>query len=351
MPDPLELDVRLRHGELALEVALAVPAGQTLALVGPSGAGKSTTLSVVAGLLAAHGRVTCGAAWLDSSRGICLPPEGRRVGLLFQDFALFPHQDVLGNVGFGARARRLPDAERRAGAWIERLGLRGLERRPVDSLSGGERQRVALARAMASDPACLLLDEPFGALDVATRAHVRSELSAFLRALPVPTVLVTHDPVEALVFGDRIAVIEGGRLSQVGTRDELRLRPRTGFAAQLTGLNLFPVELPAGTGLKAVSAGRARLHVLADELAGPAYVAFGAADVTLSTEPRPGSAQNVLSGTVVALLPQADRVRVLVDVGTVLAAEVTFEAVRTLGLVPGRAAWAAVKASAIRVYD
>jgi len=355
LPEPgLHLDVAADVARFDLEVGLSVAAGETVVLVGPSGAGKSTCLALVAGLLRPRtGRVACGDdVWCDVGRGIHVAAEQRRVGFVFQDYALFPHLTVGENVAYGprARGRTRAHADAAASRWIDRLGLGGLARSPVAALSGGQRQRVALARALAVQPRVLLLDEPFGSLDVSTRGAVRSELRAFLAECGLPTILVTHDPVDALAFGDRIAVLEGGRLSQVGRREELLSRPRTEFVAELAGLNLYRAELAPGQGLKEARAGDVVFHVLADDLGGTAFLAFAPAEVSLSAERLPGSAQNAFLGRVVEVLPLADRLRVVIDAGIVLVAEVTREAAAALGLASGRRLWASVKATAIRVY-
>jgi len=353
LPDTgLLLDAALGFGTFELEGRLAVKAGETLALVGPNGAGKSTCLNVVAGLLRPQtGRVVCaGEVWTDIARGVFVPPERRRVGLVFQDFALFPHLTAGENVAYGPRARGRADAAAGASQWITRLGLEALRERRVGSLSGGERQRVALARALASVPRLLLLDEPFAALDVATRGSVRSEMRRVLQECGLPTVLVTHDPVDALALGDRIAVLEAGRLTQVGTREDLVKEPRSAFVAELAGLNLYRGELAEGRGLKEARAGAVSFHVLADERQGPAFVAFSPAEVSLSVERLPGSAQNAFLGRVLEVRPLPDRLRVVLDVGVVLVAEVTREAASALSLDVGRPLWASVKATAIHVY-
>jgi molybdate transport system ATP-binding protein len=355
LPDSgLAIDARVRFDAFSLEAAFSVGPRETVVLVGPSGAGKSTCLALIAGLLRPDaGIVTCGGdVWSDAARGVYAPPDVRRVGMLFQEYALFPHLTVAENVRYGplARRRRRQEADGIAASWLERLGLRGLEGRLVGGISGGQRQRVALARALASEPRVLLLDEPFGSLDVSTRGAVRSELRGFLASFGLPTVLVTHDPVDALAFGDRIAVLEEGRLTQVGPREELLAKPRSPFVADLAGLNLFRVELSPGRGLKEARVAEVVFHVLADERSGASFLAFAPSEVALSAERGPGSPQNVFLGTIAELLPLTDRIRVVLDVGVVLVAEVTREAAAALGLAPGRSVWASVKATAIRVY-
>jgi molybdate transport system ATP-binding protein len=354
LPDGLAFDARLRFDAFSLEAAFSIAPGETLALVGPSGAGKSTCLALIAGLLRPDaGTVSCdGSVWSDAARGVHAAPEARRVGMLFQDYALFPHLTVAQNIRYGplARGRGRAEADRLAASWAQRLGLGGLEGRPVSGISGGQRQRVALARALASDPRVLLLDEPFSSLDVSTRGAVRSELRSFLVGFGLPTLFVTHDPLDALAFGDRIAVLEDGRLSQVGDREHLLSEPRSPFVGELAGLNLYRAELSAGLGLKEARVADVVFHVLADDLWGPSFLAFAPSEVALSAQRAPGSPQNVFEGRVVELLPLPDRIRVVLDVGLVMVAEVTREAAAALRLAPGTAVWAAVKATAIRVY-
>jgi molybdate transport system ATP-binding protein len=350
----LSFEIARRDDGFALEAALTVGEGETVALVGPSGAGKSTCLAIVAGLLRPDsGRVVCGGeVWCDVADGIHRPPEQRRTGMLFQEFALFPHRSVGDNVRYGSRARgrSRQDAGRSAAKWLERLGLAHLADRPVGSVSGGERQRVALARALASEPRVLLLDEPFGALDVTTRGSVRAELRRFLAECGLATLLVTHDPVDALALGERVAVMEEGRLIQAGPREELLAHPRTSFVADLAGLNLFRAELAGGTGLKEARVGPVVFHVLADGRSGESFLAFAPSEVALSAEASRGSPQNVFAGVVVDVLPLADRLRVVLDAGVRLVAEVTREAASALSLRVGASASASIKATAIRVY-
>jgi molybdate transport system ATP-binding protein len=350
----LAFDAAVALGAFRFEAAFEVAAGETLALVGPSGAGKSTALALAAGLLRPdRGRIACaGEVWCDTGGGVLLSPEARRAGLLFQDYALFPHLTVRENVAYGprARGRRRPEAEAAAARWLDRLRLGELGERRVDGISGGERQRVALARALASEPKALLLDEPFAALDVSTRGTLRSELRAFLAGCALPTVIVAHDPVDAFALGDRVAVLEEGRLAQAGRHEDLLAHPRSAFVADLAGLNFYRADLAGGRGLKVARAGAVEFHVLADDRSGPSFLAFSPSEVALAPERRAGSPQNVFPGRVVELQPLADRVRVVLDVGVEMAADVTREAAAALALAPGVGIVASVKATAIRVY-
>jgi putative spermidine/putrescine transport system ATP-binding protein len=222
----LSLDHPLRSYRLSLDAALG---RETLALVGPSGAGKSSVLRAISGLLRPErGRVALGeAVWLDTDAGIDLPPERRSVGLVFQEYALFPHLDVRRNVGFGGRER--------VDELLERFRISHLAGARPGDLSGGERQRVALARALARDPAVLLLDEPLSALDAKIRVSLRDEIRAIQKELGITTIYVTHDQEEALAISDRVAVLHDGRIDQVGTPVEMYGAPATPFVAEFIG--------------------------------------------------------------------------------------------------------------------
>lgn len=220
-----------RVGELTVDVDLNT-AGGTLVLVGPNGAGKTSLLSLLLGALPAErGRLSIGDSLLfDSERGIDLPVELRRIGYVPQDHALFPHLSVRDNLAFAVRSASAP-ASRVDGA-LRDFGLEALAHRRPRSLSGGEKQRVALARALSVEPRALLLDEPLAALDVPARAEVRAFLAQTLRDRGLPSIVVTHDPTDALALGQRVAVLEAGRVSQQGTWDELAAAPATRFVEQ-----------------------------------------------------------------------------------------------------------------------
>ncbi len=231
-----DLEVRLEQlGPIPLAAEFRCPPGQLVALVGPSGSGKTTILRAIAGLYrVASAHVRCGERVLyDTTRGIDLPPQRRRVGMLFQDYALFPHLSALDNVRLALRD--LPEAQReaRARGWLARTRVAGLEARRPDQLSGGEQQRVALARALARDPDMLLLDEPFSAVDQVTRHRLRLELADLARTLDVPIVLVTHDLDEACMLADRICVLHRGRTLQQDAPAEVLAHPATARVARL----------------------------------------------------------------------------------------------------------------------
>ena len=254
--DTLRLDIGVPLRSFRVELELEVGA-ETVALVGPSGAGKSTVLRAVAGLRRPdRGRIAVGERVLfDAEAGIDLPPESRGVGLVFQEYALFPHMTVEKNVAYGGRAR--------VRELLERLRIDHLARARPAQLSGGERQRVGLARALARDPAILLLDEPVSALDAHTRAGVRVELQELLGDLGLPALLVTHDFEDAAALADRVGVIVDGRVLQMGSPGELVEAPANPFVASFTGGNLMPgVARSAHGGLTEVRARRRGLRAI-----------------------------------------------------------------------------------------
>ncbi len=338
----LGLDHPLRAFSLRVELEVG---RETLALVGPSGAGKSSVLRTIAGLLRpAEGRVALGSeVWLDTrpetGHPISLPPERRSVGLVFQEYALFPHLSVEANVGFGGRAR--------VAELLERFAISELARARPAELSGGERQRVALARALARDPAVLLLDEPLSALDAHTKANVRAELGELLRELELPTVLVTHDFEDAAALADRVGVIVDGRILQLGRSAELLAAPASGFVASFTGANLLPGRARAGLdGLTevALDAGGTAYSVTAGT--GRVGLAVYPWDVALSREVPSDSAVNHLHGSVTSLVSLGNRVRVRVGPVT---AEVTTASAERLALREGELVVASFKATATRL--
>jgi molybdate transport system ATP-binding protein len=333
-----------------LDVDLGVGAGEVVAVLGPNGAGKSTLLRAVCGLTPiTSGEVRLGGRSVDDGGATFVPPVERRVGMVFQDYRLFPHLSVVDNVAFGVRRDGLSKAQRReaAGRWLERLGIAELGARKPERISGGQGQRVALARALAGDPSVLLLDEPLAALDAGTRLDVRSELREHLHGFAGPTLLVTHDPLDALVLADRIVVLEDGRVTQEGLALEVARRPATDYVARLLGLNLLRGE--AADGVVDLVGGGA-LHVAQDDLRGRVLVALRPSAVSLHGSRPEGSARNVWQGTVDGIEPIGDRVRVSVVGEPSVVVDVTPAAVLDLGLVRGTPVWLSAKATETEVY-
>jgi molybdate transport system ATP-binding protein len=345
----LSARVVVQRGSLAVDVDLTVGDGEVLAVLGPNGAGKSTVLRVLAGLLPPDGgRVAVDGEPVWDDGAVHLPAHRRSLGMVFQDHLLFPHLTVTDNVAFGLRTRgtRRAPARAAAEAWLTRVGLEGLGGRRPGELSGGQAQRAALARALVVDPRVLLLDEPLSALDARTRLTVRAELRRHLGEFTGSTVLVTHDPVDAMALADRVAVVEDGAVVQAGTPAEIARRPRTDYVARLVGLVLLPgtgrgttVEL---TGGGSVSVG--------EEASGPVFVAVRPASVALYLERPAGSPRNVWPVRLASATPHGSEVRCDLAGEVPLTADVTVTAFAELGLVPGSAVWASVKAADVAVY-
>ena len=338
--DSLYFDFTLRRRSFAVELALELGEG-AFALVGPSGAGKTTVLRALAGLLRPdEGRIALGhKVWFDSAQKADVPPERRSVGLVFQDYALFPHLTVAENVAYSGRGG--------VAELLDAFGITALAgERPLD-LSGGERQRVALARALARDPDVLLLDEPLSALDAHTHAHVRGELREILEGLSLPTLVVTHDFEDAAALTERVGVMVDGKLVQTGTAAQLLAEPSTPFVAEFTGGNLIPgdarltsdglteVILDDGARLLSTDAGEGRVGLVVY----PWEIAVG------RTAPL-DSTQNHVQGAIASLVPVGNRVRVRVGP---LTAEITGASAERLGLRTGDVVVASFKACGTRL--
>ncbi len=343
--------VPLRNFEL--DVSVPLEQGRTLALVGLSGAGKTTILRALAGLVRpASGRITYDdAVWFDAARRIYVPAEQRRIGVVSQDAALFPHLDAAANVAFslGGRGLRRSDRRLRASELLDRLGVGYAAGTKPGALSGGERQRVGIARALARDPMLLLLDEPLSSLDPTTRTQVASELARLLPELGVTTVIVTHDYGDAMSLADEVAVVERGRIVQRGRPGQLLAEPDSAFVAEFAGINflrgasrreddgLVHVALEGGGGILVAS----NLVGAVGVVVAPGSIAIGAGDA--------GSARNALDGVITRLGRLGDRVRVTVATPAAVTAEVTAAAADELALAVGGRAHLTFKATACRL--
>jgi molybdate transport system ATP-binding protein len=224
----VKASLSVSRGSFSLELELEVQPGRTLALLGPNGAGKSTALAALAGTVISTGSIRFGDRDIHE-----LPVEQRRIGVVFQDYLLFPHLTVLENVAFGPRALQLTNPTDAAKTWLDRLGILDLASNRPPQLSGGQSQRVALARALAAEPQLLLLDEPLAALDVEVRDSVREDLAAHLRAVDVPTIVVTHSFEDVVALAQDVVVLEAGRVTQRATVRELITSPATAYVRKL----------------------------------------------------------------------------------------------------------------------
>jgi ABC-type sulfate/molybdate transport systems ATPase subunit len=312
-----------------------------VALVGPSGAGKSSVLRAVAGLARpARGRIRLGDdVWFDSGRRLFRQPDERSVGLVFQEYALFPHLSVRRNVAYGGHTR--------VDEYLERFHIAHLaESRPTE-LSGGERQRVALARALARGPGLLLLDEPLSSLDAHTRTTVRAELQELLRELALPTILVTHDFDDAAALADEVGVIVEGRLRQLAPPQELVARPADAFVASFTGANLLHgTARRSSSTLTEVRLDSGEAVFSADAVEGAVGVVVYPWEVTLGREPHSDSALNAIVGEVRSVVTVGTRVRV--QVGPITA-EVTAASAERLEVERGGTIVASFKATGTRL--
>ncbi len=347
----LDAHILVQRGTWKLDVELSVPAGGVLALLGPNGAGKSTALAVLAGLEpSTAGHIRVGASvWEDPSTGVRLAAEQRSLGVVFQDYLLFPTMTARDNVAFGLRAKGWdkPAARVAADEWLARVGLSEHAGHRPAQLSGGQAQRVALARALAGTPDLLLLDEPLAALDAGTRMSVRSDLRRHLGEFAGATVLVTHDPLDALILADQVAVIEAGRIVQTGTPQEITRQPRTRYVAQLVGLNLLAgiadqtrVTLRGGTEL-----------TIAEPHYGEVFVVARPTSVAVHRVMPHGSPRNVWPGIINNVERHGDLVRLAVTGPPDMIVDVTAEAMAELDLTVAEPVWLSIKATDLTVYD
>lgn len=342
--------VYVHRGPLLVDVEFTVAPGEIVAVLGPNGAGKSTLLRVLAGLTRPDGgRVELAGELLDDpASGVRVPPHQRQVGMVFQDHLLFPHLSTVDNVAFGLRARGESRADARAHAveWVARMGLADHAAAKPRALSGGQSQRIALARALAGRPRLLLLDEPLSALDARTKLDVRADLRRHLDGYGGASVLVTHDPVDAMALADRLLVVERGRVVQEGRPVDVARRPRTDYVARLVGLSLLSgtadgrfVTLDTGAAVQ-----------LGESAHGPVFVAIRPSSVGLFRSRPGGSLRNAWPARVVGVTPYGETLRVDLAGEVPLTADVSPEAAADLELVHGAEVWAAVKASEVVAY-
>jgi molybdate transport system ATP-binding protein len=345
----LQADLTVRRGSFRLELTLSIPPRRTVALLGPNGSGKSTAVATLAGLLPIDaGRIALSGRILDDpAEGIFVPPEERSVGVVFQDYLLFPHLSAIQNVAFGLRSRGVGGeaAATAAAAWVRRLGLDDLADQKPRRLSGGQAQRVALARALVVDPELLLLDEPLSALDVTTRAGLRRMLGEHLDQFAGPRLLITHDPTEAFLLADEIHVLENGTVTQVGSADDIRLRPETAYAADLAGSNLLLGTAAGGV----VSVDGHPVHIADTDVSGPVILTIRPAAVSLHRGRPEGSPRNTWPTEIDHIERLGDRARIHTGHPLPLVVEVTSDAVAEMRLVEGDRVWASMKATEISV--
>src|SRR5262245_2266636 len=342
------------------EVRRPADAFSLTVLFGPSGAGKSTTLRCLAGLdRPERGVIRFGdEIWFDAARGIFLPPQRRRIGYLFQDYALFPHLRVAQNIGYGLGMIAAPERRQRIEEIVALLGLVGLEDHYPRQLSGRQQQRVALARALVCRPRLLLLDEPLSALDAPTREHLRRQLRDWLVELRMSTILVTHDRIEALALGDHVVVLEAGRVRQSGSVEQVFSAPVDVAVARIIGVDTIERGrvVQVADGFATIEVGSKQIVALARPRRNggsdrEVYVCIHAEDVMLekSADPTQSSATNQLLGHIRSLHREGPMVRVNLDCGFPLKAMVTNQACQIMGLREGHEIVATVNAQAIHL--
>ena len=338
----LHAELRVRREGFSLELDLAIEPGEVVALLGPNGAGKTTALRALAGLLDGSRISTAESTW-DT-----LPAEKRPIGVVFQDYLLFATMSALDNVAFGLRARGTRKAEANAIAlrWLTQVGLAEFAKAKPRTLSGGQAQCVALARALATSPELLLLDEPLAALDAGTRLRVRSDLGRHLQNYPGHTLLVTHDPLDAMVLADRIVILEDGRVVQQGTPREVVRQPRTNYVANLVGLNFYR-GTASGTEVRLDDGGTL---TIAEPAEGPVHVVFPPSAVSLYPEKPAGSPRNTWQAIVSGIEQHAHTTRVDLDGSPAVLADIATATVAELRLQPGDVLWVSLKATEIHTY-
>jgi molybdenum ABC transporter ATP-binding protein len=336
----LQASVTVPLRTFRLDISLEVE--RTVALVGPSGAGKTSMLRAVTGLVRpAAGRIALDdEVWFDSERRLFRRPDERRVGLVFQEYALFPHMTVRENVAYAGR--------RRVDEYLERFRISHLANAHPTELSGGERQRVALARALAREPGVLLLDEPLSALDANTKVTVRGELQELLRELGLPTLLVTHDYEDAASLADEVGVIVDGKLRQLAAPRDLVARPADGFVASFTGANLLRGIAQAQGGMTAITLESGDVIFSTEPANGPVEVVVYPWEVLVGRAHQQDSALNVIEAEIRSLVHVGNRVRIRIGE---LTAEVTEASVEKLGLAVGTRAVASFKATGTRLVS
>jgi molybdopterin-binding protein len=346
------LHVRVGNFDLR-DISLEVPTGGYALIIGPTGSGKTTLLEAVAG----HARLQAGRVFMHDDDVTALPPEQRGLGFVYQQYHLFPHLNVRNNIGYGIAGKRgvaESSSKERVEELADLLGITPLLDRPVRGLSGGEQQRVALARALAPKPSILLLDEPFAAVDPATRQTLRRELRELHEREGITTLQVTHDFDEALRLGDLVAVLSEGRVAQSGTPEEVFRYPNSAFVARFVGTgNVIAgtVERTEPGDASGPFRGRFRggslvLDVVA-EREGPIHAVIRPEDIVLSLTEHPDSARNHMEGVVARLERLGPVTLVHLDVGRPLIASVTTASTQDMGLHAGERVIVAFKATAI----
>ncbi|MFH1874516.1 MAG: tungstate ABC transporter ATP-binding protein WtpC [Pseudomonadota bacterium] len=344
------IDINKNLEQFSLKnIDLEISENEYFVILGPSGAGKTVLLEIMAGLY----QPTKGEIFAEDQNITNLPPEKRNIGLVYQDYALFPNMNVITNIGFGLKIKKTPkiQIQNKVKNISKLLEIENILERNVQTLSGGEAQRVALARALVLNPKIVLLDEPLSALDAPLREKLRKELKRIRAAFGTTFVQVTHDFEEAVFLADRLAVMKDGEIVQVGKTQEIMLKPANSFIAEFVGVkNIFQGQVKNDSnGLKWFESNGLRIQINT-ELEGSCYISLPAEEIILSKEKITSSARNCLNGKIVEILPRGRLREVIVDVGQNLATLLTPRSIEEMNLAVGEKIWATFKTSAVHVF-
>ncbi len=338
-----------KAGAFRLEdISFGVRSDETLVVLGPTGAGKTVLLELIAGLR----RPSRGSIVSEGKDITRLPPEKRGIGLVYQDYLLFPHLNVFDNIAYGLRAKgtRSGEAKTAVEEIATRMGISGLLKRRTRNLSGGEQQRVAMARTLVTKPSVLLLDEPFSAVDPNTKDVLMRELSGILASYHIPVIYVTHDQVEAMEMADKIAVMNNGRIVQLDSPDVVFSSPKSKFVADFVGTkNIYQGEAARDEGGTIVSIGESRIYSSL-EMRGKVHVTVRPEDVIVSHTSLESSARNQLRGKIVGIVEKGPLVFVTSDCGIEITAAITRQSFKQLGITLDDDVWMIFKASSVNLF-
>ncbi|MEA3294432.1 MAG: ABC transporter ATP-binding protein [Euryarchaeota archaeon] len=342
-----------KEKEVLRSLNLNVKKGEMFVLLGSSGCGKTTTLSIIAGLI----REDKGDIYVDGSRINDIPPHKRGIGFVFQNYALFPHLNIYENIEFGLKARHKQKNNRNeVKRALELVGLDGFDNKNPMKLSGGEQQRVALARALVTEPECILMDEPLSNLDAMVRERLRHEMKQLQKDVGLTTIYVTHDQVEAMMLGDRIAVLNNGQNEEVGTPEKIFYKPQREFVARFTGMkNIFNgkiTTLDEEGGVMQISTENFELTAVLIPSSEGTHVkaCVRPEEIILMKSDQKTSARNEIAGRIITIFPNGPLMRVLVDVGEdKISVDITRLATRDLGLKKGDKVIMKFKATSVHV--